>query len=442
MSHTPRTFADIEAHYGDGVRRERVRRLAPGTPLYVNEEAILRDFGWLLRQTGDDAPPGERCRTFLARVGSVLGAPHEAAPAVNCTPNFTDDSVSCLRPPRYGRAGVLDVREVYPDAIRSPDDLALVDVKGLGVAEDRTPAPSNRKTGLLTMIDALQELINAEILDSVFRSESVAVRCNEIYGVVDLGVRGQSHYFDGFVPCVTLLRRAHLRAPDNEELPRYGSPEDDAKCAIETMLRRYGVTSAPAQCALHVAEDADGELVATLDGRDLLDRVPPEMLRHHFATCGLQLPQTIRFINIQTASDLSADPLSGTVIDLGHYTVLQAFDDHHLVAAVQDRPFNWGRLFRCGTEDWIDPDPQRCADPGLLGKSSFASDTLNALTLSALMMRSQEKGTIPGSMREAARLTAAWLATGSPAEPGAAAVRFARAAMRRGAGAGPGERTA
>lgn len=430
MTSGPRTRADLERHYGAGLSVESVVRLEPGATLHLDERAVTRDFGWLIGHEGGRGSQSDRCRAFLARIGSVLGAPNLDAPEVNSRPRSLDQTVSCLRPPRYGRAGVLDLCEFFPEARPNAGDVALVDVKGIGVAEGRTPHPGNRETGLLTIVDALQELINKAILDCVFATEGVDLRCNEIYGIVDIGVWGYSQYFDVPLPCVVLLRRAHLRDPDNDELPAYGSPEDHAKSAIEWMLRRYGVTSAPAQCALRVSEDEAGRLVATLDGQDLLGRVPPEILRHHLDLCGLELPQTIRFINIQTASDLSVDPLAGTVIDLGHYTVLHAFDDHHLVAPVKDRPLNWGRLFRRGDTEWVEPDPAVCADPMRLGKASFASEVVRTMPLSEQMARSHEAGMIPGSMREAARLAALLLAGAiAPDRLGEAAERFVAETM-------------
>lgn len=432
MTPEPRIRADLELHYGAGLSVESVVRLAPGTTLYCDERAVMRDFGWLIRHERGRGSQSDRCRDFLARIGSVLGAPNLDAPEVNSKPKTLAETVSCLRPPRYGRAGVLDLCEFFPRARPDDDDTTLVDVKGIGVAEDCTPQPVNRKTGLLTLVDALQEMINKAILDYIFAAEGVGLRCNEIYGIVDIGVRGYSHYFDVPLPCVVLLRRAHFRAPDNDELPAYGSPEDHAKCTIEWMLRRYGVTSAPAQCSLCVSEDEAGRLIATLDGQDLLGRVPPAILRHHLDLCGLELPQTIRFINIQAASDLTVAPLSGTVIDLGHYTVLHAFDDHHLVAPVKDRPLNWGRLFRRGDNNWVDPDPAVRADPMRLGKASFAPEVVRTMPLAEQMVRSHEAGMIPGSMREAARLTAFFLSGAiAPDRLAEAAERFVAEAMER-----------
>ncbi len=412
-------FENFQTHYGKGSRMVRVQTLSPKSVLYVNEFALRRDFSFL----GDVLD----CREFVARVGSILSEPNFDAPDVNLPPDRGCVEATCLRPPRYGRAGVVDAREIL--GICGNGGQALVDVKGIGVAPGNTPLPCNRRTGLLTVLDAIQELINQVLLDGIFEREGVDVACNEIYGITFAGIYGYSQYFRDFVPCVSLLRRAHLRNADNNELSPFGSEENAAKVRIERLLRRYGVTSAPAQCALRVWEE-NGMLKATLDGNDLTGHIPEKLLRYHFEVVGLEIPQTIRFVNIQTAGPISAEPLSARLIDLGHYTVLSSFGDHHLVTVVSDRPLNWGQLFRNDGPDWVEPDPGCVVNAEALGKGSFADNVLDQLPLSSLMRQSQRNGTIPGSMRQAGHLTAAWLSSALPAEEiSLAAIDFARATL-------------
>lgn len=427
MSRAPRTFDEMAAHYGDDARVERVRKVAKGAALYVDAAAIQRDFGWVF---GSRTPSDAMYADFVSEIAAVLSEPHFASTDVSTVARAAGGEATCLRPPRYGRAGVLDVRDFFTDARRPEHETALVDVKGLGVPYGTIPLRGFRSNGLLTIIEALQELINKEMLDAIFTAEGVDVRCNEIYGIALLGISGASIFFSDPVPCVTMLRRAHLRSPDNDELPRAGAPEDFAKRSIELLLRRYGVTSAPEKTALRVWEE-NGALRARHDGRDLLSRMPEDLIRYHFDKVGLSLPQMIRLINIQTTDAVSADPLSATLIDFGHYTVLPSFDHHHLLAPVRDAPMNWGHLFRNDAADWVQPDPARRVDLELLGKGRIEPQAVEAIPLEEIMIRTNDAGQVPGSVRIAAELTACWLnGTLAAGELGREAQRYARMAVR------------
>lgn len=299
--------------------------------VYFDEAAVRRD---LVQTYPGDTLKFAGLTEWIRQAGSVLSSPNMQENGANEIPVGATRSRIGGRPPRYGRAAVFEV-EMSP---RRSDMTLLFDVKGCGVADGVIPIPSRRATGTLMLYDALQEMINAKVLDAIFRHAGVDVRCLPVYGIVDLGISGWCPFFKTLMPCATLVRRGHHRPDGNNEIPLSGSADEQAKHQIETVLRRYGMSSAPPSCAIRFFEK-DDELRMTKNSDAI--SVPANLIARHLNEIGIKAPRTVHVNNVQLTAGTTTNPLSATLVDFGHYTFEARHQDHDLVTLVSDRPFNW-----------------------------------------------------------------------------------------------------
>lgn len=323
--------------------------------LYADLGAVRADFA----RTGQSLPDDGDLRRWLTTAGSVLSLANTREANVNEAPAWNGTLRSGLRPPRYGRAGIFDA------PLGSASGGLAIDVKGCGVATGRTPLRERRGSGTLLLHEALQELINGRVLARVFADAGEDVECLPIYGLVDLGIKGWCSYFAREMPCVTLLRRAHLRPADNIEIPSSGSDEEIAKHRIELILRRYGLSSAPMSCCIRFSGEGDA-LRIIKNGVEMVG-VPPAFIARFLGEIGLTAPSSVRVNNVQLTQASRAWPLQATLVDFGHYTAEPIYDGHHLVTLVSDRPFNWGTFVRENGPDWMQPDESRSVNQSLAG---------------------------------------------------------------------------
>ncbi|WP_137136464.1 hypothetical protein [Rhizobium sp. FKY42] len=323
--------------------------------LYADLDAVKMDFA----QTGQSLPDDSDLRCWLAEAGSVLSLANARESLVNEIPAWDGTLRTGLRPPRYGRAGIFDA-----PLSRSGGGLAI-DVKGCGIALGGIPLRERRGSGTLLLHEAIQELINGRLLTRVFLEAGEDVECLPIYGLVDLGIKGWCSYFAREMPCVTLVRRAHLRPTDNNEIPPSGSDEEIAKHRIELILRRSGLSSAPMSCS--VKFDGEGDSLRIIKNGVEIVGVPPAFIARFLDEIGIETPATVRLNNVQLTQASRAEPLSATLVDFGHYTAEPAYHGHHLVTLVSDRPFNWGSFVREEDPDWMQPDESMSVNQSLVG---------------------------------------------------------------------------
>jgi hypothetical protein len=177
---------------------------------------------------------------------------------------------TAYRPPRYGRALVVQLTDTWPDcAYLDPDrrPQGLLDVKGCGVAAGQVPLLQLHRSGLLGLPIALCELVSQLIVERIFEHLGVDVHGLGIYAILDLGFRMKGEG-GSLIPAGAIVRRAHQRPAGNIERPDYGTEQHRIKLAIEFMLRRFGVTSCAPVVRLRIwreGEDLRSSFLGSLD---------------------------------------------------------------------------------------------------------------------------------------------------------------------------------
>jgi hypothetical protein len=307
--------------------------------------------------------PDEILTGWLLTAGSVLSEPNSTTFTANSEPRRSDRRKTGYRPPRYGRAAIFTVP-------MDGQGLSLVaDVKGCGVASSQQPQRVQRGSGTLLLQEAIQELINARLLDIVFHRAGMDVRCLPVYGLVDLGMSGWCSYFSEPMPCVSMVRRGHLRDDGNLEMQASDSVEEMVKHRIELTLRRFGLSSAPQSCAIDFV-CKDGELQMLKNGMRI-ECVTHDLIAHHLQVVGIEAPCNVRVNNVQLTKSCVADPIQATLVDFGHYTAEPDYFGHHLLTLVHDRPFNWGSFLRDSDPGWVRPDPDLMVNQALVGPVAY-----------------------------------------------------------------------
>jgi hypothetical protein len=258
-----------------------------------------------------------------------------------------------FRPPRYGRACIVEVPATSVRVKGMADPVRIegggeLDLKGIGVGSGCVPALDTYLDGLFPFDDAVQEYLIESYLDAIFAHADSSVRTVQHYGLIDIGSKGftGSYWF----PSAIAVRQAHLRDLESD-LPRCDSDDQIYTVWTEMLLRRYGVTS----CSWKGFEIrcVDGEL--GLYNRDRRTDDSPELLRGLVEHWGLELPFAADRINIQMSV---ADQRTGVrrVVDFGHYSARGTFD-RPVLSLVRDQPMGWGGMILPSDSSFARPDP-------------------------------------------------------------------------------------
>ena len=404
----PKSIDEILKYPDYPIIKERLVRVSNPTLVYVNQSQILEDFPWLktVRSGKRYTENIEKIiQRWLCSVGGVISKPHLQENEVNLTITSYGGEITAYRPLRYGRASIVEAGYISSDDDKDTSRFGLVDVKGCGVAADQRPRLGKRSNGLMLLPDAILELINRTLIHKLFSVSRSAIECLPFYGIVDLGIQGYRPYFKNPLPCVTLVRQAHIRAPYNNELPYYGSVEERVKNDIELFLRSFGVTSAPASCAFCIWTE-NGSMRATLDGEDVTT-IPEDMLEYFLEKLELRPPQVFRMSNVQICRECGLSPLRARLVDFGHYTIYDNFHGHHLITMVEDRPMNFGQfLHKEGGETWVQPSRECRVGRPLQGTGGMSELVEQYLGLTEEFSEASKQGLIPNPMCVAAHFAA------------------------------------
>jgi hypothetical protein len=270
------------------------------------------------------------------------------------------------RPPRYGRALVVQMTDTWSslahsDADRRPQ--GLLDVKGCGVAPGRVPMLELHRSGLLPLPVAFSELVTQLIVERIFECLGVDVRGVGVYAILDLGFRIKSQH-GSLIPAGAIIRRAHQRPVGNIELPNYGNEQHRIKLAIEFMLRRFGVTSCSPDMQFLIWRE--GENLRSLF-RGASDRIPPAALARFLMTLSLQLPVKFDMVNVQLVRGATLAPFSAVLVDFGQYDFNDRQFTDPLGCYVAGWPLNWGGFMDRNSRYYVQPDDQIAVD-GMLGR--------------------------------------------------------------------------
>jgi hypothetical protein len=355
------------------VRREQCRSLANARVVWANYDLIQSDFPGT---DFDDLPLEGTPRQVKVHPGSdrpdidkwLL---HHAAIMSETQLQYTSTSeaISAIgpsrigyRPPRYGRALVIQLNDTWPN--RAFPNGGLLDVKGCGVAPGQVPQLREHRSGLLGLATAFCELATQYIVEKIFDHARVNdVRGVGVYAILDLGFR--LRLTDGAsVPAGAIIRRAHQRPPGNIERPDYGGEQHRIKLAIEFLLRRFGVTSCSPTMQFQIWREGE-ELHSLFRGG--LDRIPMAVLERFLGRMSLQPPVMFDLVNVQLVRGATLSPLSATLVDFGQYDFIEKDFVHPLACLVEDRPLRWGGFIDRASPYWVQSEPEISVD-GRLGQ--------------------------------------------------------------------------
>jgi hypothetical protein len=308
---------------------------------------------------------------LIANAAFVSAA--QAGQAVVNTPIATDGGpIIGYRPPRYGRAVVVTVRDIVRQRLPNPQrwDIGdgLLDLKGAGVAAGKIPSHEMHSDGLEYLGVALGDFVIRTVVEEIFRRAAPALWSVPIYAVLDLGFDVRCGWHET-AEAGLHVRRAHRRPLMGGMLPQSGSPEERVQCEIEMLLRNYGLTSAAGMSALLI-EEQRGSITARIDGEVLDNLTASERtLLRRLRTMGSRCPnffstrlgvrESLRIdrVNIQLAREVGTEPSTGQMVDFGHINARSSFL-YPISSAVNDRPFCLGGIIWPDNAAYIQPDPR------------------------------------------------------------------------------------
>ena len=330
----PRTFAAL----GDpGVRTEPVLRVEGARVVLVNHDLLQADFPELrgLSHT--------TIEQWLIRNAAIVSEPQAAQSEVNST-IVTNGTSIAYRPPLYGRAVVTPVEGAH----------GLLDLKGTGIAPGRKPGREAHSNGLLSLGEAIANIAFRELIEEIFQSAGTRFRTVPEYGLLDLGYDVRDLIATP-TPAAVQVRQAHRRPVGGMELPLAGSPEQQVKLEIELLLRHYGVTSTSPATSF-VIDDKSGNVEITYAGKPLPPHPGDQIAKflHRAGYDGGRM--TLAGVNVQLTRDSGIRPSRASVVDFGHYSVQDRFEDT-VVSLVRDRSMRWGGAVRPDAPHFVQPHP-------------------------------------------------------------------------------------
>ena len=355
MESFPRTLAELEEPL---ISRETAFRLKNASVIWADYELILRDFPYfrtLAGQCGGRKDLESSIDSWLVRHGAVISNNQQDANDVNDQVDVLESPLIAYRPPRYGRALIVEVRaDSY--SLTGFDDQALyeaglLDVKGSGVDPNQLPRRAHDGSGLIHLPDALSELIMYKIINAIFDLLGVDVRGVGIYALFDLGFWYRLPH-GALVPAGSLVRQAHRRFAGNIDVPVKGSIHQRTKLQIELILRQFGLTSAGLSTQLQFARN--NREISTSYGGQTLPHVSTEQAKILLDGIGISAPCEFDCINVQMTRDVATSPLRARLFDFGQYEYRPSFD-FSLLSLVSDRAVNWGGALLKTDPSWIQP---------------------------------------------------------------------------------------
>jgi hypothetical protein len=287
---------------------------------------------------------------WLARNLSIVSAAQLAPNDVNSTIPTTGDTVVAERPERYGRACIFDLKTLADSDGAESFTTSNIDLKGVGVAPILTPTNEQYCTGLLSVIEALEEYLWYRIIDEILLFGEAPFRCASIYGIIKLGFsmtlpNGKSS------PAAIIFREPTIRNASTD-LPKLRTQDQKDILALELMFRRFGVTSSPDARVKVVRHAPSWTYLSGCPGG--IDPTP--IARSAYPDEGMNLEHDeLDLVNVQ----LGKSEIDGaaTIVDFGQYKTKEAFI-HPIFSTVADRPGGFGGIMWPDDPSYPQPDPK------------------------------------------------------------------------------------
>lgn len=370
----------IETILGQNVASDRVKRVKTARVVIADYALLQQDFPELrveailarepaLRRMSEQQQ-GQAIEQYIdewivGRAGVISEA--QAKQTTVNTPIETEErAYPAYRPPRYGRACVINVDAFEPTKadeakINTDASLRFIDIKGMGVSKDRTPSTAPHSNGLEYLGVALGDYVLSSVISSIFERHAPGLSVLPTYAVIDLGfdVVGDWRGTD----CAGLhVRRVHRRPDNGMSLPSANSPQERTIVFTEMLLRTFGFTSTNRGNCLTVAR-RDAQIVATSNGQDLSSALNSKdqdalgrLLHGREHLC-------VERINLQFAKDPRNAATTDALYDFGHINVRGQFN-HAVASTVHDRWLCIGGILYPDDEAFVTPHPAARASLG------------------------------------------------------------------------------
>jgi hypothetical protein len=332
----PRNVFELEDPH---IRPESMVHVEGARVVFADYPLLQRDFPQLSGSSPADID------AWLLSNAAVVSEAQAKQSAVNTPVRASGGRVTAFRPPLYGRAVVVAVGD-------SPD--GLLDVKGCGVAPGLRPLNQAHANGLLALGEALANMAFREVMELIFQRARTGFATVPDYAVIDLGFDVRD-LFGPATPACIQVRQAHRRPVGGVELPLAGSPEQQVKLEIELLLRHYGATSC-SQATSFVLDDASGTLEITYAEKPLPKHSDEQIARFRTMARYDGGRQVIEGVNVQLTRESGVKPSHARVIDFGHYSVRERFDNP-VVSLVRNRLMRWGGAIFPGDDFFLQPKP-------------------------------------------------------------------------------------
>lgn len=342
-------LTSLAAFDAQELKPETMFGVAGARVVLANYDLLLHDFPRpLAALLGRGVPDARALRAaeaeaidrWLLAHTAFVSAPQSAQAYANTPIPLTGETRTAWRPPRYGRAAVMDAAGG-----------ALFDVKGCGVPPDEVPELPN-SNGLLTLTEAVFEFVLERLVYAALSHSGSAVRPVPAYAVVDLGFDALHEGPDGRERATLLLRRAQTR-------PRFQWGKDDPGplmagqlLEIELTLRRYGLSASNCGAVrFHIAGEGN-ELTVTRDEK-VLPFGPARLAEIARAAGYAGRPLSIDGVNVQVAD---GGPPCSRILDFGRYRFCAAFDAALYTWWKRDYESLAGEFVRPGEPRYVQPD--------------------------------------------------------------------------------------
>jgi len=353
--------------------------------VFANHELLRHDFPAL---RAADATTIER---WLLDNAAFLSEPQ-------CQPSEVSDGIDtslarttlAYRPPRYGRAVVVSVRGEAD---------GLLDLKGTGVSPGSVPRQHIHCDGFLWLGDAIFDYINQCIIEQIFARHGQDASTLPVYGLIDLGLDGRlpwqqlrDRYPLAYVarmeimkrwgadeiarelesattPVAVMVRRAHRRGPEGQDLPALGSWEQEAMLEIELLLRSYGITSCTFYTQLRVS-NLGKHLRVTYGPRHMPVHDDAHRARIVALTGVLSGDVIFDGVNVQFTRNADEDSRHVQLVDFGQYFAIRGQFRNPLLSRVRDPDalLRWGGVRYPEDDRYAQPSPELRLEEEYWGK--------------------------------------------------------------------------
>jgi hypothetical protein len=277
------------------------------------------------------------------------------------------EQVTGYRPARYGRAALFPSKTIsYKD---NPSDVSVFDVKGVGVAPGFVPNIKLHQTGLLSLIEALREIVMQAIIERIFKHLGYDIHGIPVYALLDLKFKGK-YSGAGRYPAAIMVRKHNARLKGNPNLYPSDSDVYEMRLFIEECLRKYSITSSNNQNRMRIFRDDKSNELKIHFASERNFQPKQSDLKNLIEYYGIKIPFECDIVNVQIEKDFSIYKKTARIIDFGQYQLSDEDFKVPYTTIVTDRYMGIGEIIGPDHKRWQQVVPRLCLDRALLGSTN------------------------------------------------------------------------